>query len=248
MNVPRVPLALLSLVVAAVGLSVWVGLVHAPLPGDVWLARRTQSIGGLDTLAEAVNRAGDLRWLPGGAFFAFWVWRERRGHPWRPAVLGFALLLLQSGSQLLKEAIDSPRPTAGYGLVIDRLRGDPGFPSGHVYGDVLTYGALALLAPCVLPRAPAVAIRLAAAAVILPAGWARVYVGAHWPSDVVGGYLWGALALATVAMLAARLLRSRLVAPDARMSADTPRAIDESIDRAAVVRIQPSPPAEDNEA
>ncbi len=248
MNVPRIPWITLPLAAAAVALTIWVSLVHAPLPGDVWLARRAQSIGGLQTLAEAVNWAGDLRWLPASAFFAIWVWRERGTRPWRPAVLGFVLLVLQGGSQLLKEAVDSPRPTNDYGLAIDRLRGDPGFPSGHVYGDVLTYGALALFAPRVLARTAAVVAGIAAAAVIVPAGWARVYVGAHWPSDAVGGYLWGALALGALAMLGGRLFDSRQAAADARMSAVTPRAVDTSIDRAADIRIQLSPPAEDNEA
>jgi membrane-associated phospholipid phosphatase len=34
--------------------------------------------------------------------------------------------------------------------------------------------------------------------VIMLMGPARVYVGAHWPSDVLGGYLWGSLLLLLV--------------------------------------------------
>ncbi len=36
---------------------------------------------------------------------------------------------------------------------------------------------------------------LACLALILLTGYGRILVGAHWPSDVLGGYLWGGLLL-----------------------------------------------------
>lgn len=240
--------ALLVLVLVTVALTAWSGLEKAPLPGDLELARRTQSVDGLGTLATAVNWAGDLRWAPAVLFFAWWAWRDRRNGRWRgPALLGFALLLFQGGSQVLKEVVDSPRPAAEHGLAIDRLRRSAGFPSGHVYGDVLTYGALATFAPRALPPRAAVALRVLAFAVVLPAGWARLYVGAHWPSDVLGGYLWGALALAAVVALGGRGSHSRRDDADARMTPDTPRAVDGFIDRASEVAKKPAPPVEERE-
>jgi len=248
MSLWRRPTVLLLLVMLTLGLTGWVAVAKAPMPGDLWLAQRTQSVPGLNTLAAAVNWAGDLRWMPAVAFVAWWMWRARSGGWRRVAILGLVLLLLQSGSQILKGAVDSPRPSAADGIVVDRLRGDSGFPSGHVYGDVLTYGALAILAPRALPPVPTAALRVVAMAVILTAGWARVYVGAHWPSDVLGGYLWGALAVTAFEAATSVLLDSRRGAAGARMSPDPPRAIDESIDREADVRIQPSPSVEDSEA
>jgi undecaprenyl-diphosphatase len=47
----------------------------------------------------------------------------------------------------------------------------------------------------------------ALAAVILLVGISRVYLGAHWVSDVAGGYAIGALWLAAYLPLAERLLR-----------------------------------------
>ena len=70
-----------------------------------------------------------------------------------------------------------------------------GFPSGHVYGDVLIFGVLAVIAPVVFGRTAGAAARVLCLAVIVLAGPARMVIGAHWPSDVLGGYLWGATAL-----------------------------------------------------
>lgn len=61
------------------------------------------------------------------------------------------------------------------------------FPSGHSGAALIAYGALALLARD-LRRYQRPALILAAV-VILGASFGRVYMGVHWPSDVLGGWL-----------------------------------------------------------
>jgi membrane-associated phospholipid phosphatase len=44
-------------------------------------------------------------------------------------------------------------------------------------------------------------IRAAVVLVALGIFWSRIRLGAHWPSDVLGGILWGMVALSLVAAL-----------------------------------------------
>ena len=200
----------------AVALSLVVAIEKAPLPGDPAVARRIQDSSVIEALAPAVNALGDWRWAPLLVVAVLVViTAARRG---RPAFHGavdriipfVAVAVLWPGSALLKEAVRSPRPRGADGLSIDRFRSDYGFPSGHVYGDVLTYGYIAIVAASVLPRWAALPVQAACGAIILLAGTARVSVGAHWPSDALGGYLWGALALALVLLLRDRMTGARL--------------------------------------
>jgi membrane-associated phospholipid phosphatase len=72
-----------------------------------------------------------------------------------------------------------------------------GFPSGHVFGAVVFYG---LLTGVALRRVRWMPVRLLAPAlgisIVAMAAVARVYLGEHWPSDVLGGLLLGSVTLA----------------------------------------------------
>ncbi|MFD9483401.1 phosphatase PAP2 family protein [Streptomyces sp. NPDC059991] len=75
------------------------------------------------------------------------------------------------------------------------------FPSGHALTATVTFGLLLWLAVARGAR-PAVrrAVAAAGAVSVLGVGFTRVYLGVHWLSDVIGGWLIGA---ALVAMSAA---------------------------------------------
>lgn len=64
------------------------------------------------------------------------------------------------------------------------------FPSGHAMSAVGIYGVIAAALIALYPRArqPVIATAIALIAMI---GLSRIYLGVHWPSDVIGGYLAG---------------------------------------------------------
>jgi undecaprenyl-diphosphatase len=106
-----------------------------------------------------------------------------------------ALLLSTAGSglinSLLKLLISRPRPTRDL-IPIYRDTVTQSFPSGHVTFYVCYFGFLFFVAYALLPRG-SVARRLALAVTALPVllvGLSRIYLGAHWPSDTLGAYLW----------------------------------------------------------
>jgi undecaprenyl-diphosphatase len=114
----------------------------------------------------------------------------RHVHHYRQA--NFYLWVTLSGwafNLLLKQLISRPRPD-----VIPHLSGAGwySFPSGHAMLAPLVYGVGAmLLATLLVRRIARIALKSVALALILGIGCARVYLGVHYPSDVVAGFLAG---------------------------------------------------------
>ena len=122
------------------------------------------------------------------------IWRRR---VLELAVLVTGLVLTYAGVHITKAAIDRPRPAQP----LDQITGSS-FPSGHA-AQAITYVVIAVIAARVLPgfvsRAAVVFGAIVLAAVI---GLTRVYLRAHYWSDVVGGWALGAGVFAAVATLA----------------------------------------------
>jgi undecaprenyl-diphosphatase len=109
--------------------------------------------------------------------------------------LVFSSIVPRLGQGLLKEAVERPRPTPDLVRVSEHLSSFS-FPSGHVVTALTLFGLLFLLAPVVVRRPlPRLAVQGFCLFVVLGMGPASVYTGAHWPSDVLGGYVLGVLYL-----------------------------------------------------
>ena len=167
-------------------------------PGDRTLAGWVQSIEvrGVDTVSDVVNALGMWpAFLIVGTAMSLACACLRR----HVAAAFLLLALIASGSSyLLKLLIERPRPSEAF-VTVSGDFGGFSFPSGHVLGAVLLWGFVFYAAPHVLRnRSLRIGTQAVAALVIVLTGLQRVYAGAHWPSDVVGGYLWGLLFLAIV--------------------------------------------------
>jgi membrane-associated phospholipid phosphatase len=102
------------------------------------------------------------------------------------AGIGAALL-----NNLLKVVFHRGRPIFATEFI---TRPSWSFPSGHAMDSMAGYGFLAfLLIQQTRDDARRKAIALAAAVLILLVGFSRIYLGVHYPSDVIGGYLAGGI-------------------------------------------------------
>jgi undecaprenyl-diphosphatase len=155
-------------------LSEGIHLVATPVL-DAVFAVLTQ-LGGALVLVPVILTVGGLAWV--------------RGHRRAALVLagiGLATLLVNVG---LKTLFARPRPD----LFPVELLGDYSFPSGHAMSGLAVWGTAALVAARLDPRLRRPA---AAAALVLALGIAtsRVYLGVHWPSDVLAGLAAGGFML-----------------------------------------------------
>ncbi len=168
-------------------------LTGDPALGDAWIGRVVQQtpLGWL-----LANVAVFLAYP--ATLFAVWcvgMLAALRSRNWALVAAGVLVLLALGVNPILKELIARPRPGAG-DLIIRRAADGYGFPSGHTSSATLMYGYAAFTLASAIPvRTARWCIGAAGAAVGLIA-FERVYDGAHWPSDVAGGFTSGALLVA----------------------------------------------------
>jgi len=106
-------------------------------------------------------------------------------------------------STTLKNLTKRSRPLTDY-VAGMRIRSFS-FPSGHTTGSTITFGLLAYYALYYLP-APLSYITFTLFTLgIIAVGTSRVYLGAHFPTDVIGGWLLGVAGLTAALFIAGSL-------------------------------------------
>ncbi|MEE9284956.1 MAG: phosphatase PAP2 family protein [Dehalococcoidia bacterium] len=206
--------ALLALALfAAIALSVAAALAPSfetrTLPGDPAASQWVQSLGGgwLEPFMRGASRIGGtvpMLLLLTAAVMVL-VGRSYRVHALAVPITASGVVLIS----ILKELIDRPRPTPEMVTVLSNVGGHS-FPSGHAFMAITMFGVLFYLAGqiCGPRRWPVLLLRSMLALAILAIGASRVYLGVHWTSDVVGGYLLGGLTLFATIQLFEALARS----------------------------------------
>lgn len=153
---------------------------HANQPiGPHWLeigAADITSLGSVTVLSLIVL-------LIAGLFAANRRWREA-------AILIAAPLSGSIVSQVLKQVFGRARPDISLHAVEVM---NPSFPSGHAMLSAVVYLTLAVLVERFTTRQQVKTYALAAGILLsLLVGCSRVYLGVHWPTDVVAGWSLGA--------------------------------------------------------
>lgn len=127
--------------------------------------------------------------------FGVFAWlRWRRAAVWLAVAVAGSLAL----DTALKYAYHRVRPIAFFGVAPHSYS----FPSGHALCSFCFYGVLAgLLSARTKALSWRIVIWTLAALLVAAIGLSRIYLGVHYPSDVLGGYLAAAVWVGTVIVL-----------------------------------------------
>lgn len=171
------------------GLMFWRGGALLMPRGPVWLlewVRDITALGGV-LLRNLIALSGALALV--------WLGRRREAK-----MLGFTVVSGWIVDVSLKLAVGRERP-----VIVPHLTeaGGASFPSGHSFNAALVYMALALAFTALSPRREVRLTLLAgAAALSLLIALSRVWLGVHFPSDALAGWLGGLAWAFTAAGLA----------------------------------------------
>jgi undecaprenyl-diphosphatase len=174
------------------------------LRGDLWLARQVQDLPAVFETPAEITRALTATWVVvvlGTVLVTVFDFLARR-RAW--LVFTVMFLALAPTQATVKNLVDRPRPDAA---LIER-RGtftSESFPSGHVLGATALFLLIGWLVVEKLPPGrQRVAVWVGVAGACLLSGFANVYEGVHWPSDVLGGYLWAGVLMTAAGAIAYR--------------------------------------------
>jgi undecaprenyl-diphosphatase len=179
--------------VAAIGLLQPTGLVADFDTLAMRIVARLRQWPGADLVTAAAYRLDAIGTGGGRIFIALVIalFLARAGRPRAVMWLLASVAALMAINALVKLVFAAPRPDAIEPLLVVTSHS---FPSGHAVGAMTLFGAIALLWP-------SRALIVLCAAIILATGLSRVWLGVHWPSDIMGGWIAGAAWLLVTAPL-----------------------------------------------
>lgn len=95
---------------------------------------------------------------------------------------------------IFKHIFSRPRPQLWPHMV---SVGPYGFPSGHALGTIVIYGIIAIFFAEAYPKRRGIIYAFFGSLIFL-IGLSRLYLGVHWPSDIIGGWIIGGALLAAL--------------------------------------------------
>ena len=204
-RVVSLELAELTTALAVAGVGAYVCVFYSVAigrdPGPTALDQRTLDMADRlynGALVDVVKVLTDLGSLPATAIMLVVtaIVLASRGRRAEPAALIGGFLLVYVGVQVMKAGFDRPRPPDS---LVDTM--GAAFPSGHAaYSTAWTAAAVALSSQVRL--AGRAGLVLGGVAVASAVGISRVYLRAHWFSDVAAGWWLGFAIFGLIAALA----------------------------------------------
>lgn len=180
-----------ALLIAATALFVFGWLAEEMLEGDtqqfdafVRTAVHQFANPSLTKLMQVFSFLGSVAAVTGISLLVVCVSLYFR-HTRTAALVAITMLGVAVLDVALKLAFHRPRPVAFFGATPNSYS----FPSGHALGSLCFYGILAaILASLARGRGTKLCIWTAAVFLVGMIGLSRIYLGVHYPSDVIAGY------------------------------------------------------------
>lgn len=186
---------------------------------DLLLTRSISELAGrssaMDSLFLFVSDP-DVLWIPGILLGAYWLWRSPREGCLGGAALAASIGFLDFLGAQLKHLVARPRPCRFMSDLhqLQACGGTFSFPSNHAINTATAAAFLQML----YPRSGWISWPIVALV-----GVARVYIGAHYVSDVLGGWMIGGVSGAGIAWLLLQWpqFRQRVLPPMVSTHADS---------------------------
>ncbi|TKC01321.1 phosphatase PAP2 family protein [Pedobacter cryotolerans] len=168
-----------------------------PVPNlDVQISLFVQKIQSpiLDQIMLGISFFGELPWslimvlIVASIFF---IAKFRHEAYFITSILSSGLVILG-----IKNIINRPRPTEFYVRLVEINRFQS-FPSGHVMSYILFFGFIIILMKNLksIPNSIRQTVTYISLFLMLLIPFSRVYLGAHWLSDTIGGFILGLICL-----------------------------------------------------
>ncbi len=188
-------LCLIALIVSFVLLGNFVS--HHPVPifdHKISLFVQQYHSDALDNIMLGISIFGELPYslllviIIAGIFH---IYKYKRESYFIASILLSGVIIL-----VVKNMVNRPRPTAFYVRLVEINRFHS-FPSGHVLSYFLFFGFMIILMRELkdIPKALRKAVTYFSWFLILTIAFSRIYLGAHWFSDTLGGFILGLICL-----------------------------------------------------
>jgi len=186
---------LFLLIISFVLLSIFV--VRNPIPKfdlDISLAVQKYHSDVLDKIMLGVSFFGELPYSLLSVIavaLVFYYYKYKREAFFIAQILFSGLIIL-----VVKNYVNRPRPTEFYVRLVEINRFQS-FPSGHVLSYVLFFGFLIILMRHLknIPPSTRRLVTVVSAFLMVMITPSRIYLGAHWFTDTLGGFILGLICL-----------------------------------------------------